>query len=111
MILSTVWGASWVCSVPKTRCPVSAAVTASAMVSRSRISPTSITSGSCLKTCLRAWAKLLVLQIAHDDPELHRFVEDGLSHRSPPLRACADRLATFHTCRFSERLNGLLISL
>src|SRR5829696_9638906 len=25
------------------------------------------------------------LQIAHDDPELHRFVEDGLSHRSPPL--------------------------
>jgi hypothetical protein len=27
------------------------------------------------------------------------------------LRACADRLATFHTCRFSERLNGLLISL
>ena len=26
------------------------------------------------------------------------------------LRACADRLATFHTCRFSERLNGLLIT-
>src|SRR5829696_10429181 len=25
------------------------------------------------------------LQIAHDDPELHRFVEDGLSHCSPPL--------------------------
>src|SRR5215213_3175626 len=25
------------------------------------------------------------LQIAHDGPELHRFVEDGLSHRSPPL--------------------------
>src|SRR5215217_4348229 len=25
------------------------------------------------------------LQIAHDDPELRRFVEDGLSHRSPPL--------------------------
>src|SRR3712207_3775538 len=24
------------------------------------------------------------LQVAHDDPELHRFVEDGLSHRSPP---------------------------
>src|SRR5215208_3380118 len=23
------------------------------------------------------------------------------------LRACADRLATFHTCRFSERLSGL----
>jgi hypothetical protein len=25
------------------------------------------------------------LEIAHDDPNLHRFVEDGLSHRSPPL--------------------------
>src|SRR5215211_7181113 len=25
------------------------------------------------------------LQIAHDDPKLHRFVEDGLSHCSPPL--------------------------
>jgi hypothetical protein len=27
-----------------------------------------------------------------------------------PLRACADRLATFHTCRFSERLSGLFIT-
>jgi beta-galactosidase GanA len=26
------------------------------------------------------------------------------------LRACADRLATFHTCRFSERLSGLFIT-
>jgi hypothetical protein len=26
------------------------------------------------------------------------------------LRACADRLATFHICRFSERLNRLLIA-
>src|SRR3712207_1463503 len=25
------------------------------------------------------------LQIAHDDPQLHRFVEDGLSHCSSPL--------------------------
>src|SRR5215207_910995 len=25
------------------------------------------------------------LQIAHDDPQLHRLVEDGLSHRPPPL--------------------------
>jgi hypothetical protein len=28
----------------------------------------------------------------------------------PLLRACADRLATFHTCRFSERLSGLFIT-
>jgi hypothetical protein len=26
-----------------------------------------------------------------------------------PLRACADRLATFHICRFSEQSNRLLI--
>src|SRR5215203_6537513 len=25
------------------------------------------------------------LEIAYDDPQLHRFVEDGLSHCSPPL--------------------------
>jgi hypothetical protein len=28
----------------------------------------------------------------------------------PLLRACADRLATFHTCRFSERLSGFFIT-
>jgi pimeloyl-ACP methyl ester carboxylesterase len=26
------------------------------------------------------------------------------------IRACADRLATFHTCQFSERLSGLFIT-
>ena len=39
--------ASRVCSVVKTRCPVSAALSAICAVSRSRISPTRITSGSC----------------------------------------------------------------
>ena len=43
---STVWAALLVCSVEKTRCPVSAAVIAVDMVSRSRISPTMMTSGS-----------------------------------------------------------------
>ena len=43
---STVCAALFVCRVAKTRWPVSAAVTASAIVSRSRISPTRITSGS-----------------------------------------------------------------
>src|SRR6185312_8379805 len=43
---SIVFAAELVCSVPKTRCPVSAAVSASRIVSRSRISPTSTTSGS-----------------------------------------------------------------
>ncbi len=48
--------AEFVCKVPKTRCPVSAAVTASEMVSRSRISPTRIRSGSWRNTCLSAAA-------------------------------------------------------
>ena len=39
-------GASFVCSVESTRWPVSAASTAICAVSRSRISPTMITSGS-----------------------------------------------------------------
>ena len=46
MMRSIVPGALWVCSVPNTRWPVSAAVIAVAIVSRSRISPTRITSGS-----------------------------------------------------------------
>ena len=46
MMRSTVFGALEVCSVPNTRWPVSAAVSASEMVSRSRISPTRMTSGS-----------------------------------------------------------------
>ena len=45
------------CSVEKTICPVSAAVMAALMVSRSRISPTSIASGSCRSTCFRPDAK------------------------------------------------------
>src|SRR5207302_1782803 len=46
MIRSTVDAAVVVCSVPNTRCPVSAVSIAMAMVSRSRISPTSTMSGS-----------------------------------------------------------------
>ncbi len=46
MMRSTVEAAVLVCSVPNTRCPVSAVSMAVAIVSRSRISPTSTTSGS-----------------------------------------------------------------
>ncbi len=42
----TVSVASMVCSVERTRCPVSAAASAAATVSMSRISPMRITSGS-----------------------------------------------------------------
>ncbi len=45
-IRSIVLAAPVVCRVPKTKWPVSAARTAASMVSRSRISPTRITSGS-----------------------------------------------------------------
>ena len=56
MILSIVCGASCVWSVANTRCPVSAAVIAVEIVSRSLISPTKITSGSWRSTCLSAAA-------------------------------------------------------
>ena len=47
MMRSIVLAALLVCSVPNTSMPISAAVIASAIVSRSRISPTSTTSASC----------------------------------------------------------------
>ena len=54
IIRSMVCGQSWVCRVAKTRWPVSAAVSAVWMVSRSRISPTRMTSGSWRRTDLSA---------------------------------------------------------
>ncbi len=52
--------AELVCSVAKARWPVSAIVRAAPIVSRSRISPISTTSGSCRKAYLSAAAKLFV---------------------------------------------------
>ena len=49
-------GGARVCSVPKTRCPVSAEVRAMSMVSRSRISPMRMTSGSCRRTYFKGVA-------------------------------------------------------
>ncbi|MOA44689.1 hypothetical protein D3C78_1670050 [compost metagenome] len=57
---SMVFAADVVCSVPNTKCPVSAAVSARRMVSRSRISPTRITSGSSRSAERNAVAKLRV---------------------------------------------------
>ena len=59
MMRSIVVGALCVCSVPKTRWPVSAAVSAVEIVSRSRISPTRITSGSWRSAARSASAKLV----------------------------------------------------
>ena len=55
---STVGAAPLVCSVPMTRMPISAAVTAMLIVSRSRNSPTRMTSGSSRKAECSAAAKL-----------------------------------------------------
>ncbi len=57
MMRSIDCGASWVCSVANTRWPVSAAVSAVWIVSRSRISPTRITSGSWRSAPFRAAEK------------------------------------------------------
>ena len=57
MTRSMVCGALCVCRVAKTRWPVSAAVRAVEIVSRSRISPTRITSGSWRRAAFRARAK------------------------------------------------------
>ena len=54
MMRSTVAGPPVVCSVASTRWPVSAAVIAAEIVSRSRISPTRMTSGSWRSTRLSA---------------------------------------------------------
>ena len=52
--------ASSVCSVDSTRWPVSAAVIAISMVSKSRISPTRITSGSWRSAARSALANVMV---------------------------------------------------
>ena len=54
MMRSIVCAASCVCSVANTRWPVSAAVSAVEIVSRSRISPTRITSGSWRRAAFSA---------------------------------------------------------
>ncbi len=51
--------ASLVCTVLRTRCPVNAAWTPMFAVSPSLISPTIITSGSCLRTARRPLAKVM----------------------------------------------------
>ncbi len=58
----TAPGASLVCKVDSTRWPVSAAWIAVTAVSRSRISPTITTSGSCRSSALSARAKLIPIR-------------------------------------------------
>ena len=59
MMRLMVWTHELVCSVAKARWPVSATVSAASIVSRSRISPISTTSGSWRRTYLSAVLKLV----------------------------------------------------
>ena len=107
MMRSIVCGASWVCSVANTRWPVSAAVIAVEIVSRSRISPTRMTSGSWRRTCLSALPNPCVsapdLALVHDArlvlvQELDRVLDghdvtrplgvDDVDHRRPASSTC-----------------------
>ncbi len=54
----TADGASFVCRVVKTMCPVNDAWIEISAVSRSRVSPTNILSGSCLRIARRQEAKV-----------------------------------------------------
>ena len=60
MMRVTVCAAEFVCSVASVRCPVSASLIAASIVSRSRISPMSTTSGSSRKAARSADVKLRV---------------------------------------------------
>ncbi len=60
-------GASLVCRVLKTRWPVSAARMAISAVSRSRISPTMMTLGSCRKMWRSPMAKVSPMSAPHRD--------------------------------------------
>ena len=90
MMRSIVLGALCVCSVASTRWPVSAAVSAVEIVSRSRISPTRITSGSWRSAPRSASAKPLRvgadLALVHDRglvlvEELDRVLDRDDVHR------------------------------
>ena len=91
MIRSIVPGALCVCSVASTRCPVSAAVSAVAIVSRSRISPTRITSGSWRSAARRASAnpvRVLADLALVDDAAVVRVQKlDRILDRQDVLRA------------------------
>ncbi len=60
MMRLMLWTAEFVCRVANTRWPVSAIVSAASIVSRSRISPMSTTSGSWRRTYFSASLKVIV---------------------------------------------------
>src|SRR5215510_6480328 len=85
MTRSTVDAAVVVCSVPKTRCPVSAVSIAMATVSRSRISPTSTMSGSSRRAARSAFVNDLDRILDRDDVIVARPVH-VVDHRAQRRR-------------------------
>ena len=97
---STVGAAPLVCSVPMTRMPISAAVTAMLMVSRSRNSPTRMTSGSSRRAECTAAAKLGLCT------PISRWLMRQF------LRSCTNSIgsSTVRMCPFTRRLMSSIIA-
>ena len=93
MMRSTVWAVDWVCRVANTRCPVSAAVSAVDIVSRSRISPTRITSGSSRSADFSASEKSSASAPISRWLTMHFLCECRNSIGSSIVRMCSSRSA------------------
>ena len=93
MMRSIVCGALWVCSVAKTRWPVSAAVSAVEIVSRSLISPTRMTSGSWRSAPLSARPKPWASEPSSRWLTMHFLWECRNSIGSSIVRMCSSRVS------------------
>ena len=92
MMRSIVDGALCVCSVAKTRWPVSAAVSAVEIVSRSRISPTRMMSGSWRSAALSALPKLVASGPISRWLTMQRLCLCTNSIGSSTVRMCSERV-------------------
>ena len=92
MTRSIVCGALCVCSVAKTRWPVSAAVSAVEIVSRSRISPTRITSGSWRSAARRPSANVVASEPISRWLTMQRRCRCRNSIGSSIVRMCSARV-------------------
>ena len=90
---STVCGVSCVCSVAKTRWPVSAAVSAVEIVSMSRISPTRITSGSWRSAAFSAAPKVIASEPSSRWLTMHFLCRWRNSIGSSIVMMCSSRVS------------------
>ena len=103
MMRSIVCGASCVCSVAKTRWPVSAAVSAVWIVSRSRISPTRITSGSWRRAAFRPAAKVCASEPISRWLTMHFLWPWRNSIGSSMVMMCSSRVALISSIDRGQR--------